>query len=1063
MLARLLTDHARQFTGKTKRNSRRRNARRSALSRSLEVLETRCLLSGTALETPSETADSPVTPPDIVPNGFSETLVIDGLTTPTAMQFSPDGKLFVLEDAGTIEVWDGGTQLQANFLQNSPISTQTFSERGLLGIAFDPDYETNRFVYLYYTTTDADNHNRVSRFTANAAGDLALAGSEQVITELDPHSAGNHNGGALHFGSDGMLYIATGDNAQAATAQSLTSRHGKILRIDVRGDDFPADDGQNFRIPADNPTTFSGIDGTTSGVNRAIWAVGLRNPFTFAVQPGTGRIFINDVGQNSFEEINEGGAGQNYGWPATEGDFSTTEFPDFTPPFYTYDHDGDPPNGCAITGGVFYNPETVQFPGEYEGDYFFADFCDSTMWRIDLTTREVDQFAFDLGNAVDLKVDDAGNLYFLSRSRGQVRRISFSSQPPSITDQPDSQTVTVGNDATFSVTASGDPPLSFQWQRAESGTTNWQDIPSETGTTLMLADVQNSDDGDLFRVVVTDDFDRTTISNAATLTVTTDQPPTAMITIESGLRNGNFDAGSAITFRGNATDPEDGALNAEGFEWRVDYLTTIDGGDSDNDGLPGITRPFLSSTEIGGVASSQFTPATVSPYTLSDVAYVITLTVEDSAGLRDTQRLIIDPNVITLTLQTDPAGLDLTFNGQPVTAPFAFESVVGFEHEVSTPMSQVSAGMTLTFEQWSDAGERTHTVTIPPADLTLTATFVANGTATPLSQITNAPIDPGAINGQYTRFITGNFDDTGRADYFYWNSVTGQNRLILADGTVLTNFITPTAINGNDFPVVITGQFDDDADDEIFFWDPDSGRNRIIRMTSDLGQEPTIETNAVPMSAINGDFSQVVAGRFADDQTDSLFFWNPQSGHNRFVHVDAESSATPIATNSVQTNHLPEASINGNDFETVQVGQFATNEISLLFVNFQTGRNRRVNLMPAAMGDETQLLDIETNVLDTTAINGGVYRQLVIGDFDGNGFDDLFAADPLDGRNRLFLHDNDPNGGLFELLDSPIAPAAINGASEGQFASVAAPSAFQADDLFFWIPGLGVNRVVSSA
>ncbi len=1062
MLARLLAHHAQRLFEKKHRTSPRRNARRSNLHRSLEVLETRCLLAGTGLEAAPETADT-VVPPDIVPNGFSETLIIDGLTSPTAMQFSPDGKLFILEDAGTIQVWDGSTLLQANFLQNSPISTQNFSERGLLGIAFDPDYETNRFVYLYYTTTDADNHNRVSRFTANANGDLALAGSEQVITELDPHSAGNHNGGALHFGIDGMLYIATGDNAQAATAQSLTSRHGKILRIDVRGDDFPADDGQNFRVPSDNPTTFPGISGTTSGVNRAIWAVGLRNPFTFAVQPGTGRLFINDVGQNNFEEINEGGAGRNYGWPATEGDFSTTEFPNFTPPFYAYDHDGDPPNGCAITGGVFYNPETVQFPGEYDGDYFFADFCDSTMWRIDLATREVEQFAFDLGNAVDLKIDDAGNLYFLSRVRGQVRRISFGSQPSSITDQPDSQTVTIGDDATFTVAASGEAMLSFQWQRAESGTTNWQNIPGETGNTLMLSNVQNSDNGDQFRVIVTDSFDRSVISDAATLTATSDQPPTAMITIESGLRNGNFDAGTAITFRGNASDSEDGPLNPEGFEWRVDYLTTIDGGDADNDGLPGITRPFLSAADIGGVASSQFTPATVSPYTLSDVAYVITLSVEDSAGLRDTQQLIVDPNLITLTLQTNPDGLDLTFNGQPVTAPFVFESIVGFEHEVSTPASQVSGGMTLNFEQWSDAGERTHTITIPPTDLTLTATFVASGTATPLSQITNATIDPGAINGEYTRFVTGNFDGTGRADHFYWNSVTGRNRLILSDGTVLTNFITPTAINGNEFPVVITGQFDDDADDEIFFWNPLTGRNRFVRMLSDFSETPNIQTNAVPSSAINGDFSQAVAGRFASEQTDSLFFWNPQSGRNRFVHVDAASSATPITTSNFRTNLIPATAINGTDFETVQVGQFAADEIGLLFVNLQTGRNRRVNLMPTAMGDETQLLDIETNVLNTTGINGGVYSQLVIGDFDGNDFDDLFFADPLEGLNRLFLHDDDPGGGLFELLDSPVEPAAINGASNGRFAAIEAPSALQADQLFFWIPGLGVNRLASSA
>lgn len=363
-----------------------------------------------------------------VPVGFTETVVASGLSSATAMQFSPDGKLFVAEQDGTMEVWSNSIRLQSNFFQNTPLATQTVSERGLLGVAFDPDYASNRFVYVYYTTTASDNHNRVSRFTANAAGDLALAGSEHIVIELDPHSAGNHNGGAMHFGLDGMLYIAVGDNAQASNSQSLANRHGKMLRIDVDGDDFP-DAGQNFSIPANQPTTFDGVAGSTSGVNQSIWAIGLRNPFTFDVQPGTGRILINDVGHGTWEEINDGGAGLNYGWPATEGDFDPATYPDFARPFYAYDHDGAQPNGCAITGGAFYSPTTTQFPVEYHNDYFFADFCGDRIWHIDLTTKEVNEFASNLSAPVDLKVDDAGNLYYLTRGNGQVVRVSFDSQP----------------------------------------------------------------------------------------------------------------------------------------------------------------------------------------------------------------------------------------------------------------------------------------------------------------------------------------------------------------------------------------------------------------------------------------------------------------------------------------------------------------------------------------------------------------------------------------------------------------------------------------------------------
>src|SRR5262249_7298434 len=222
----------------------------------------------------------------------------------------------------------------------------------------DRNYAAHRFVSVYYTTPAAAPHTRLSRFTANAAGDLALAGSETVLLELDPHSAGNHNGGAVHFGPDGKLYVAVGDNANGANSQSLTTLHGKMLRLNANG-----------TIPADNPFLSQ-----TTGKNQAIWAMGLRNPFTFTFQPGTGKMHFNDVGQNTWEEIDVGAAGANYGWPTTEGDFDQASFPNFTRPFYAYSHGSGTFQGFAITGGAFYNPATPTFPGAYAGDHFFADF-----------------------------------------------------------------------------------------------------------------------------------------------------------------------------------------------------------------------------------------------------------------------------------------------------------------------------------------------------------------------------------------------------------------------------------------------------------------------------------------------------------------------------------------------------------------------------------------------------------------------------------------------------------------------------------------------------------------
>ena len=215
-----------------------------------------------------------------LPEGFIET-AISGLSNPTAMQIAPDGRIFVCQQGGALRVIKNGVLLPAPFIT---LSVDPSGERGLLGIAFDPNFATNNFLYLYYTVPSNPRRNRVSRFTAN--GDVVVPGSEVIIWELDfLTSATNHNGGAIHFGPDGKLYIAVGENATEENAQTLGNMLGKMLRINSNG-----------TIPEDNP--FFGI---ADGNNRSIWALGLRNPFTFAFQPGTGRMFINDVGQDTWE------------------------------------------------------------------------------------------------------------------------------------------------------------------------------------------------------------------------------------------------------------------------------------------------------------------------------------------------------------------------------------------------------------------------------------------------------------------------------------------------------------------------------------------------------------------------------------------------------------------------------------------------------------------------------------------------------------------------------------------------------------------------------------------
>ena len=358
-----------------------------------------------------------------VPQGFTDSLVASGLNTPTAMAIAPDGRIFVCQQGGALRVIKNGVLLGTPFLT---VTVDSAGERGLLGVAFDPNFVSNQLVYVYYTATTPTIHNRISRFTA--AGDVAIAGSEVIVMDLPNLStATNHNGGALHFGSDGNLYVAVGDNANGANAQSLGTRLGKMLRITSSG-----------TIPADNP-----FISQTTGQNQSIWALGLRNPFTFSFQNGTGRMFINDVGQSTWEEINDGIAGSNYGWDTCEG-FCNPPNPSFRDPLFAYMNDAQT---CAITGGAFYNPQVPQFPANFVGSYFFADFCGGWIRRMD-PTNNVTDFATGISLPVDLQVSADGFLYYLARGNGSVNRIGFPSSGDNIPP-----TVSINNPANGSIVA----------------------------------------------------------------------------------------------------------------------------------------------------------------------------------------------------------------------------------------------------------------------------------------------------------------------------------------------------------------------------------------------------------------------------------------------------------------------------------------------------------------------------------------------------------------------------------------------------------------------------------
>jgi glucose/arabinose dehydrogenase len=671
-----------------------------------------------------------------IPAGFGDVLIVN-VPAPTALAFTPDGRMLITSQPGQLFVVQSGTLLATPALDLSA-SMCTDSERGLLGVAVDPQFPVNGYIYVFYTfrkftscprNVPGTPVNRVSRFTMT--GNTVNRPSELVLIDNIPSFNGNHNAGDLQFGRDGYLYIATGDGgcdytrATGCAALNGAARYqhalvGKVLRITATG-----------AIPSTNP--FRGSNSVRCNVTGSaqpgqvcqetfVW--GFRNPWRLAFDPNASgtRFFINDVGQNTWEEVDEATAGADYGWNVREGRCVTGSVTDCGPPpigmtnpIYSYRH---VTGGCkAITGGAFV-PSGV-WPVEYEGTYLFGDYTCGSIFKLTRSstgTYSRTTFVSGLGasSAVSLTFGPHGAtqaLYYLTYANGgQVRRIaavSGTNRSPTASAMASPRfgplPLTVRFDASASTDPDGDT-LTFDWNFGDGSAHVATPVANHTYTTA----------GRVSATVTVDDGHGHT--SAASVTIDAgNHPPAPSITSPSATAR--FFVGQMITLSGSATDVEDGTIPSAGLTWEVVLHHDTH------------THPWLQPTSGNNLAIQAPAPEDLAATTTSYLE--IRLTATDSQGATSTSRRDMQPRLVNVTFDSVPSGLRLSANGTTITTPRTVTSWERYALTLTAPTQRDASGQPWLCASWSDGGAATHTVVTPATATAYTATFARAAASVP--------------------------------------------------------------------------------------------------------------------------------------------------------------------------------------------------------------------------------------------------------------------------------------------------------------------------------------------
>lgn len=618
-----------------------------------------------------------------LPPGFEEVVYHSGgeLSSPRAIAWAPDGDLWIAAGYGYVWVVRDGVRTRV-----AEIPVHYAGEDGITGLAVDPEYSTNHHVWIVYTAPSGTSM-RLSRFTYSGATLV----DEMVVVDW-PNDNDQHNAGCVRFASDETLFITTGDDyLRSAASQDPHELRGKILHVNRDGSGA-----------AGNPY----LDGVAG--DPRVWAIGFRNPFRFNVQPDTDNLFIADVGDGRWEEIDIGVAGGNFGWANIEGPQPPGQ-PGYVYPVYWYDHSD--PVGAAIIGGD--HAKAGDFAPEYEGDYFFADNSRDTIYRMRLDASNApvstEVWATDIPKPVDIHFGPDGALYYVSLYPAAIRKISYvggaNRQPVAVASvSPDNGSAPLVTllDASASHDPDGDPMV-CHWDLGDGGESS-EPVVHHTysqGVYHARLTVEDSEGGS----------DQTPEIRI----VSGNRRPT--VAIAAPQDESRYDAGQVVTYSGSGIDPEEGALPCGSFAWSVMFHHL------------GHTHPYLG--PIQGSCGGSFTTAEGGEGS-AETFYEVRLTAEDAGTplgavgkLSGAQSVEIRPNTSTMTFRTAPApDLQLTLDTLPLQSPQAVMGVVNFVRRIGAVDPQLRAdGHTYRWLAWSDGGAREHEIRTPAVDTTYTATF----------------------------------------------------------------------------------------------------------------------------------------------------------------------------------------------------------------------------------------------------------------------------------------------------------------------------------------------------